>query len=154
MCISFHLYLIPTVCRGSVRDVMVEIESATTATVSWFPPDIELWNGVITSYTVIYELIRRVDMDDIESLRDPLSSHITTVPQSEMTNNPDPTIATLPLKRESALVNMLEEFYVYRFSVFLENAVGHSNISGLITVEMPPAGTITILNIANVLIYT
>ena len=133
---------------------MVEIESATTATVSWFPPDIELWNGVITSYTVIYELIRRVDMDDIESLRDPLSSHITTVPQSEMTNNPDPTIATLPLKRESALVNMLEEFYVYRFSVFLENAVGHSNISGLITVEMPPAGTITILNIANVLIYT
>lgn len=133
---------------------MVEIKSATTATVSWFPPNIEIWNGIITSYTVIYELIRRVDMDDVESLRDPLSTHITTVPQSEMTNNPDPTIATLPLKRESALVNMLEEFYVYRFSVFLENAVGHSNISGLITVEMPPAGTITILNIANVLIYT
>lgn len=133
---------------------MVEIEPATTATVSWFPPNIEIWNGIITSYTVIYELIRRVDMDNVESLSDPLSSHITSVPQSEMTNNPDPTIATLPLKRESALVNMLEEFYVYRFSVFLENAVGHSNISGLITVEMPPAGTITILNIANVLIYT
>lgn len=136
-----------------MRDVIVEIESATTATVSWFPPDIEQWNGVITSYTIIYELIRRVDMDDVESLRDPLSSHITSVPQSEMTNNPDPTIATLPLKRESAFVETLEEFYVYHFAVFLENAVGHSNISSFITVEMPPAGTLSTLNMTNVLIH-
>ena len=117
-------------------------ESATSVTVSWFPPEVQFWNGIITSYTVTYDLIKRVDM---ESMTEPIRSDSLTVPQPGMvlSNNPDPTAVDLPLKRESVAIKMLEEFYVYQFTVVLENAVGQSDASGTITVNMPPSGTYT-----------
>lgn len=120
----------------------VEVRNATSVTVSWIPPDVQLWNGVITSYTVIYELIGRVHESDVEN--DPLSSQTISITQAMFSNDPDPNDATLPLKIESVVIKMLEEYYVYRFSVYLENAVGRSNISNSIAVEMPPAGSKTL----------
>lgn len=120
----------------------MEVRNATSVTVSWIPPDVQLWNGVITSYTVIYELIGRVHESDVEN--DPLSSQTISITQAMFSNDPDPNDATLPLKIESVVIKMLEEYYVYRFSVYLENAVGRSNISNSIAVEMPPAGSKTL----------
>ena len=119
----------------------VKVENATSVTVSWIPPDVQFWNGVITSYTVIYELIGRVDENDVEN--DPLSSQTISITRATFSNDPDPNVATLPLKIESVVIKMLEEYYVYRFSVYLENAVGQSDISNSITVKMPPAGRYT-----------
>ena len=127
------------VCRASVRNVSVEVENATSVTVSWIPPDVQLWNGVITSYTVIYELIGRVD--GVEN--GPLSSHTISITKAMFSNDPDPNVATLPLKMESVVIKMLEEYYVYRFSVYLENVISQSDISNSINVEMPPAGSNT-----------
>ena len=115
----------------------VKVENATSVTVFWIPPDVQLWNGVITSYTVIYELIGRVD--DVKN--DLLSSHNISITPAMFSNDPDPYVATLPLKIESVVIKMLQEYYVYRFSVYLENAVGQSDISNSINVEMPPAGS-------------
>ena len=134
-------YLSHIVCRASVRNVSVDVKNATSVTVSWIPPDVQLWNGIITSYTVIYELIGRVDENDVE--KDPSSSQTISITQGRFSNDPDPNVATLPLKIESVVIKTLEEYYVYRFSVYLENAVGQSDISNSITVEMPPAGSNT-----------
>ena len=122
----------------------MEVESARSVTVSWFPPNIQFWNGVITSYTVKYTLMGRVDVYDVESNIEPISSQTISIPQSGMplSNNPDPRTVTLPLQTESVAIDMLEEFHVYRFIVFLENAVGQSDVSSSITIEMPPSGNI------------
>ena len=127
------------VCRAPVKNVSVEVESASSVTVSWIPPDPQLWNGIISNYTVVYELIKSVDAEgDVE----PLRSQSLTLPALAFSNSPDPRIATLPLKRESVVVESLEEFYVYQFTVILENVVGQSDISDSATVSMPPAGNV------------
>ena len=32
----------------------IHINTSSSVYVSWLPPDIEFWNGVITNYTVVY----------------------------------------------------------------------------------------------------
>ena len=121
----------------------VTVTSASSVRVMWFPPGIQFWNGVISSYTVVYELTKSVDAeDDIE----PVYSQSHTVPGMLFVNNPDPRVATLPLKQENVVIEQLEEFYVYQFTVFLENAVGQSDVSNRMTVDMPPAGIIRVFH--------
>jgi receptor-type tyrosine-protein phosphatase Q len=127
------------VCRAAVRNVSVAVESPTSVVVSWLPPDVHFWNGIITHYTVIYQLMRK---RDVESSDEPLDTLTLTHPQPgvKLTNNRDPRVAAhSPLESESVVIGMLEEFYVYQFSVLLENAVGQSELSSLVTIEMPPA---------------
>ena len=114
----------------------MEVESARSVTVSWFPPNIQFWNGVITSYTVKYTLMGSVDVYDVESNIEPISISIAQFGMP-LSNNPDPRTVTLPLQTESVAIDMLEEFHVYRFIVFLENAVGQSDVSSSI-----PSGNI------------
>ena len=145
LCNVFCMISFPsTVCMASVEAVSVEVESASSVTVSWLPPDSQLWNGIITSYTMVYELMGRVDVQD--NNMEPISSQTFSIPQAGMplVNNPDPRIVTSPLQFESVVINSLEEFYVYRFTVFLENSVGQSDTSSSITVEMPASGNVQI----------
>ena len=131
-----------TVCTTIVRNVSVEVLSANSVTVSWLPPDVHSWNGIITSYTVIYELVGKVD-DDTST--EPIRTETLTYPEPGMNfnNDPDPRSSTQQqLQMESVTVGFLEEFYVYKFSVYLENAVGKSDRSPSVTVEMPPAGVL------------
>lgn len=128
-----------TVCTDSVRNVSVDVLSAKSVLVSWLPPNAESWNGIITNYTIVYELLRRADEDNIENI-EPISSQTLSIQQSQMTNNPDPRDVKLPLVFERAEISALEEFYVYQFKVYLENAIGQSDVSTTSTVEMPAAG--------------
>ena len=128
------------VCTAMVRNVSVEVLSATSVTVSWLPPDVQTWNGVMTHYIIVYELLGRVNG---ASYIDPVRTDTLMYPQPGMmfNNDPDPRAsAQLPLQFESVTIGLLEEFYVYRFSVYLENAVGMSDVSQFISIEMPPAG--------------
>ena len=120
----------------------MKVESASSVTVSWLPPDSQLWNGIITSYIVVYELLGIVEEGTDKTNFEPISSQTFSIPQAGMplVNHPDPRIVTLPLQFERAVINTLEEFHVYRFKVYLENTVGQSDVSNLITVEMPPSG--------------
>ena len=121
-----------------MKNVTVEVGSSSSVTVSWFPPDVQSWNGVITQYTVIYQLIRKVDDD---SIVEPTYTQSVLIQEPGMSNNPDPRVATLPLKTESVVIGQLEEFYVYRFTVFLANSAGKSDVSNPIFIDMPPSGT-------------
>ena len=59
-------------------------------------------------------------------------------------NNEDPTRVNLPLQMETALINGLEEYHVYRFSVYFETGAGRSSSSNFITVETSSIGIIMI----------
>ncbi|CAI8041621.1 Tyrosine-protein phosphatase Lar [Geodia barretti] len=127
------------VCTAVVRNVTVDVLSATSVAVSWLPPYVQSWNGVITSYTIIYELLGKVNGG---SSTQPIQTDTLVYPQPGMmfNNDPDPRAsAQLPLQFESVKIGLLEEFYVYQFSVYLENSVGISDASQSIGIEMPPA---------------
>lgn len=124
-------------CVDSVQNVSVDVVSAKSVIVSWLPPNVQSWNGIITSYTIVYELLGRADEDIVV---EPISSQMLTIPQSQMTNIPDPRTVKLPLVIESAEIDELEEFYMYQFKMYLENEIGQSDVSITRTVEMPAAG--------------
>ena len=62
-----------------------------------------------------------------------------------LANNPNPTLVTLPLKRESVLISGLHEFSVYQFSIYYENSVGRSDISSPLEQATTAAGNMKCL---------
>ena len=127
---------------GAVEQVTVDVLSSTSVNVSWLPSPPRNWNGVITCYTVEYELIRLAGSAmgiDSSGIPLPMSISIPTLGQP-LSNNPDPIIVSLPLKRESIVISGLQEFSVYQFSVYYENSMGRSDGSNLLEQETT-AGT-------------
>ena len=120
------------------------MESPSSVTVSWLPPEAQLWNGIISRYTIVYDLLGRVDKYEDDDILEPYTTQMLSIPQPglPLTNNPDPRIVMLPLQLETAVVNTLEEFSVYQFAVYLENIVGQSAASNSVTVEMPASGNL------------
>ena len=57
-----------------------------------------------------------------------------------LANSPNPTLVTLPLKRESVLISGLHEFSVYQFTIYYENAVGRSDSSSPLEQATSAAG--------------
>ena len=66
--------------------------------------------------------------------------HSIPLPGHPLTNNADPRLAVLPLQPETYQANMLHEFHVYSFIVYMYNAAGRSNSSHTIFQEMPGTG--------------
>ena len=114
---------------------------ATQVELSWLPPDPQLWNGRITNYTVVYELLGPVGMTFTNS------SHLITMktiptPANPLANNADPRRASVPLQREMVVVDDLQEDHVYKFSAFMTNAAGRSSISMSIIQALLGAGRV------------
>lgn len=125
-------------------NVSVENQSASSVIVSWLPPDTQVWNGIVTSYTVIYEnLGMRGNANDQGSGLQPSIIESITISGLQLTNIPDPGVVPLPLRQESVLIEQLEEYHTYSFAVQQENAEGASSLSEAILQEMPEAGKLT-----------
>ena len=124
--------------------VSVEVESASSVTVSWLPPDVQFWNGAVTSYTVVYENLGAVhgNTDEDSSGLKPFLTQTISIPQPGLpvVNSRDPSLVTLPLRAESVLIEQLEEYSIYSFAVYQENAKGVSLLSEAVLQEMPQAG--------------
>ena len=137
-----YLHIAPS--AGSVEQVTVDVLSSTSVNVSWFPTSQDNWNGVITHYTVEYRLIRSVsDMSDVpgSGITPTMYASIPSLGQP-LANNPNPTLVTSPLKRESVLITGLHEFSVYQFSIYYENSVGRSDISSPLEQATAAAGNV------------
>ena len=65
-------------------------------------------------------------------------------PDKPLSNNPDPHLVSLPLVYESTVVEGLQEFQVYQFSVVMVNAAGQSDTSTPIIQELPGSGKLKI----------
>ena len=113
--------------------------SATHVKLSWLPPDPQLWNGRITNYTVVYELLGPVGMTSDNSSQTIMTKVIPTQ-GNPLANNADPRLASVPLQQEVIVVDGLQEHHVYKFSVFMANAVGRSRMSITIIQALPGAG--------------
>ena len=116
----------------------MDVISATSVELSWLPPDPQLWNGVITNYTVVYKLLGPVGMTPAEIVT--TANIAIPTPGNPLANNPDPRHATVPLQWEMVVLDDLQEYHVYDFSVFIENAAGRSEMSMAIMQELPGAG--------------
>ena len=113
--------------------------SATHVALSWLPPEPQLWNGVITNYTVVYELLGPVGMTSDNSSQTTMTKTIPTQ-GDPLANNADPRHASVPLQREVAVVDDLQEHHVYKFSVFMANAAGRGEMSMGVIQALPEAG--------------
>ena len=154
MIVSFHIHIVPS--AGSVEQVTVDVVSSTSVNVSWLPASQDNWNGVITHYTVEYKLIRSVsDMKDMSGsgvaptvygsgVAPTMYASIPAFGQP-LANNPNPTLVTLPMKRESVLISGLHEFSVYQFTIYYENAVGRSDSSSPLEQATSAAGSMKCL---------
>ena len=121
---------------------------------SWLPTSQDNWNGVITRYTVEYRLIRSVrDMIGMygsgiaptvygSGIAPTMYASVPSLSQP-LVNNPNPTLVTLPLKRESILITGLHEFSVYQFTIYYENSVGRSDISSPLEQATAAAGNVS-----------
>ena len=114
---------------------------ATQVELSWLPPDPQLWNGRITNYTVVYELLGPVGMTSDNSSQTIMTKTIPA-PGNPLANNADPRRASVPLQRETVVVDDLQEDHVYKFSVFMTNAAGRSGISMSIIQALLGAGRV------------
>lgn len=125
-----------------MHNVTVSVESLTSVTISWLPPPIYQWNGIITNYNVVYEILGPVQDDNENPALQPYHMYVTSIPQpgSSLTNNPDPRLATVPLQSETVLLENLEEYYLYQFTVHVQNSAGESTMSNSVTQEMPEGG--------------
>ena len=112
---------------------------ATHVKLSWLPPDPQFWNGRIINYTVVYVLLGPVGMTSDNSSQTIMTKAIPTQ-GNPLSNNADPRLASVPLQREVVVVDGLQEHHVYKFSVFMANAVGRSRMSITIIQALPGAG--------------
>ena len=126
---------------ASVQSFTVEVTSATCVQLSWLPPDPQLWNGVITNYTVVYELLGPVGMTSDNSSHSVMTKTIPTQ-DSPLANNADPRDVSFPLHWERVAIEGLHEHHVYKFSVFMANAAGRSGMTMTIIQGLPGAGRV------------
>ena len=131
---SHYVYVLFLVPAGVVSDVQVSINSPSSILVSWQPTDKDNWNGVIQRYTIIYERLRSVgdDVSTTISEGSGLGSIFVdsiSIPDAgqRLLNNPDPTLAVLPLRREQVVIEGLEEYHVYQVTVYYETSQGRSD---------------------------
>ena len=80
----------------------------------------------------------------IRSVRDNSGTMHASIPAlgQPLANSPNPTLVTLPLKRESVLISGLHEFSVYQFTIYYENVVGRSDNSSPLEQATSAAGSI------------
>ena len=124
---------------ASILSFTLEMVSATRVALSWLPPDPDIWNGVITNYTVVYKLLGPVGMTSDNSSQAIMTKAIPTQ-GNPLANNADPRLASVPLQQEVAVVDDLQEHHVYKFSVFMANAAGRGEMSMAIIQALPGAG--------------
>lgn len=124
-----------------ISNLTVVIDSPTSVNLSWLPVNPNLWNGIITSYTVEYQR-----QEPVEFNGDPVEPYVKStasipfLPEHPLANNPDPRLVTFPLIEESLQLKGLEENYVYQFTVYFENSAGKSEASSSVQVGMPSSG--------------
>lgn len=124
-----------------IGNVTAVINSKTSVTLSWLPTSPSLWNGIISSYTVMYQ--RQGPVEFIHNSVEPYvtsTASIPSLPEHPLSNSPDPRLVTLPLRKEALQLEGLEANYIYQFAVYLENSAGRSEISSSVQVEMPSSG--------------
>ena len=122
------------------------IISPNSVIISWLPPNISLWNGIILKYTVEYQRQGPVEFIDY-----PLIPYFNqTVSIHSLKNNPDPRLAISPLVNESVHIEGLEENFLYQFIIFYENSAGKSVESDAIQLEMPSSGPYTLISLYTV----
>ena len=118
------------------------IISPTSLVISWLPPNISLWNGIILKYTVEYQR-----QGPVEFIDDPLIPYLNqTVSIHSLKNNPDPRLVISPLVNESVYIDRLEEDFLYQFIIYYENSAGKSIRNGAIQLGMPSSGICTHLS--------
>ena len=146
------MFFFRTAPKGSVRDVIVSVLSPSSVNVSWLPTNKDNWNGPIQQYTVEYKLLQSADnASAVESsgMGPFYTLGSISIPnnQQELVNNPDPTQATLPLNRESVVVQDLQEHHIYQFTVYYENIKGISKPSVAVTQETSVSGMKLLSNV-------
>lgn len=127
-----------------MRDFDVTAASPSSVKLHWLPPSTNYWHGKITNYTVVCELLGPVSFANVST--DGITmTFIKWIPSTgfPLANSPDPKVAFPPLKQESILIEGLEEYHVYRFSVTMFNSAGQSDMSIPIIQELPGRGTDT-----------
>ena len=132
-----------------VGDVRVDVTSPSTILVSWLPTDKDNWNGAIQRYTVVYERLRSIDTNMTTTTTEgsgfgSIFVESISIPDDgqRLMNNPDPTRAALPLRREQVTIDGLEEYHVYRLSIYYETSQGRSEQTSPTTLQTLSSGKV------------
>ena len=112
------LVLFILVPSTTVEDTEVVVMSPNSIKISWKPPKRKFWNGKIDHYSIV---VLEQGNNGITK-RATAPRHINVMPEN---NDPDPSLATEPLKREDYLLEGLEENFEYTISISVVNTAGN-----------------------------
>lgn len=130
---NFAFFAVPS---GAVRNLSVNLTSATSVYLSWVPPERNLWKGEIDHY-----LVMSTNLGPARGVRKrqaPSSTFAVMVPPQA--NHRDPSLALETLKQENYELLGLEEYFQYSITVSLVNAAGTGPQHPPILQYMPEAG--------------
>ena len=116
-----------------MQDFELQVTSPRSLLVSWLPPERVYWQGVVEHYAVT---VIRLGPVGEEQAMFPNNMTVLVKPQ---TNRKDPSLALEPLQRESHVLDNLEEYFEYSFSVAMVNTAGVGEPSTPVMQNMPPA---------------
>ena len=132
----------------SVESVEVSVMSSSSVNISWLPPPREHWNGVLTSYTVISHSygpnnVSTSGTSEVQLANTTLVGSVSKeypIEDSAWVNYPDPRFTYTDLAPEELTIESLHEFFTYKFTVYMSNSAGDSDLASSAAVQLPGTG--------------
>lgn len=129
-----------------MENISVAILSPSSVKVSWTPPLREFWNGIITSYTVISHSYGPNNFSTIDSsgFQPTVTVHslnrVFPIKGNKWGNNADPRFLYQDVVGEEVMVEELQEYFTYKFTVYMTNSAGDSDPVTSSIVQLPGIG--------------
>ena len=127
------MHLIIPAPSDTVKDLSIDITSPTSVQLSWLPPARMEWGGIIDHYLINATALGPVTGDGDQDRGNPTR----VVRVAPITNNADPSLASVPLMLETYRLQELEEYYEYSITVSIVNAAGEGPSHPPIVRRMP-----------------
>jgi len=134
---------------GSLQNLSISVLSPSSVKISWLPPPRDSWNGIIASYTILTHSLGPNNLFHEDGL-EPSPAHSSQALETSSTtlsiegnawsNSPDPRFHYGEVEVEETTLQDLHEYFTYKFTVYMSNSAGDSDMAESPPIQLPGTG--------------